>query len=63
MISGPVRAGGIFAAIGQTCMAGSRLLVPRSMHNEVVARIAECAKTIGLGMGGRFILTGVNKPR
>lgn len=41
--------GGIFAATGQTCMAGSRLLVQRSIHDEVVRRIAERAKAIKLG--------------
>jgi acyl-CoA reductase-like NAD-dependent aldehyde dehydrogenase len=40
---------GIFAATGQTCMAGSRLLVQRSVHDEVVRRIAERAKAIKLG--------------
>ncbi|PTR34116.1 aldehyde dehydrogenase (NAD+) [Luteibacter sp. OK325] len=40
---------GIFAATGQTCMAGSRLLVHRSVHDEVVRRISERAKTIKLG--------------
>lgn len=40
---------GIFAATGQTCMAGSRLLVQRAVHDEVVGRIAERAKAIRLG--------------
>jgi aldehyde dehydrogenase (NAD+) len=40
---------GIFAATGQTCMAGSRLLVHRSVHDEVVGRIAQRAKAIRLG--------------
>jgi aldehyde dehydrogenase (NAD+) len=40
---------GIFAATGQTCMAGSRLLVQRSVHDDVVRRIAERAKAIRLG--------------
>lgn len=40
---------GIFAATGQTCMAGSRLLVQRSLHDKVVALIAERAKAIRLG--------------
>jgi aldehyde dehydrogenase (NAD+) len=40
---------GIFAAVGQTCMAGSRLIVHRSIANELVQRIVERAKTIRLG--------------
>jgi (Z)-2-((N-methylformamido)methylene)-5-hydroxybutyrolactone dehydrogenase len=40
---------GIFAATGQTCMAGSRLLVHRSVHDEVVKRITDRAKAIRLG--------------
>jgi (Z)-2-((N-methylformamido)methylene)-5-hydroxybutyrolactone dehydrogenase len=40
---------GIFAATGQTCMAGSRLLVHRSVHDEVVRRISERARSIKLG--------------
>jgi acyl-CoA reductase-like NAD-dependent aldehyde dehydrogenase len=40
---------GIFAATGQTCMAGSRLIVQRSIADEVVRRIVERAGTIRLG--------------
>jgi acyl-CoA reductase-like NAD-dependent aldehyde dehydrogenase len=40
---------GIFAATGQTCIAGSRLLVHRSIHDELVERVAARAKTIVLG--------------
>ncbi|RDD96951.1 aldehyde dehydrogenase [Paracoccus pantotrophus] len=40
---------GIFAATGQTCIAGSRLLVQRGVYDEVVRRLAERAKTIKLG--------------
>jgi len=40
---------GIFAATGQTCMAGSRLIVQRSIADEMVRRIAERANTIRLG--------------
>lgn len=40
---------GIFAAVGQTCMAGSRLIVHRSIADELVQRIVERAKTIRLG--------------
>lgn len=40
---------GIFAATGQTCIAGSRLLVERKIQEEVVHRLAERAKSIKLG--------------
>lgn len=40
---------GIFAASGQTCIAGSRLLVERSVHDEVVARIVEIASAARIG--------------
>lgn len=40
---------GIFAATGQTCVAGSRLLVHESVHDELVERIVNRAKTIELG--------------
>ena len=40
---------GVFAATGQTCMAGSRLLVARSVHDALVERIADRAKSIRLG--------------
>ena len=40
---------GIFAATGQTCMAGSRLFVQDSIHDEFVARLAERARAIRLG--------------
>ncbi|HVQ59638.1 MAG TPA: aldehyde dehydrogenase [Solirubrobacterales bacterium] len=40
---------GIFAASGQTCVAGSRLLVADSVHDELVERIVERARTIKLG--------------
>jgi len=40
---------GIFAATGQTCIAGSRLLVQREVHDEVVARLVEVAKTARIG--------------
>lgn len=40
---------GIFAASGQTCIAGSRLLVHRSIHDEIVERVAARAATIKLG--------------
>ncbi|MFE0726111.1 aldehyde dehydrogenase [Streptomyces mutabilis] len=40
---------GIYAASGQTCIAGSRLLVQRTIHDELVARVAARAQTIRLG--------------
>jgi acyl-CoA reductase-like NAD-dependent aldehyde dehydrogenase len=40
---------GVFAATGQTCMAGSRLLVARGVHDALVGRIAERARSIRLG--------------
>ncbi|WP_272599328.1 aldehyde dehydrogenase [Solirubrobacter phytolaccae] len=40
---------GIFAATGQTCMAGSRLLVQESVHDELVARLAARAASIRMG--------------
>src|SRR5207344_1264710 len=38
-----------FAAGGQTCIAGSRLLVQRSVYDEVLGRVAERAEAIVLG--------------
>jgi aldehyde dehydrogenase (NAD+) len=40
---------GIFAAAGQTCIAGSRLIVHESIRDELVERVAERARTIKLG--------------
>jgi aldehyde dehydrogenase (NAD+) len=40
---------GIFAAAGQTCIAGSRALLHKDVHDEVVARVVERAKSIKLG--------------
>lgn len=40
---------GIFAATGQTCMAGSRLLVQEGLHDPLVERLAEKAASIKLG--------------
>ena len=40
---------GIFAATGQTCIAGSRLLVQRSVHDEFVDRLVAFAKTAKMG--------------
>ncbi len=40
---------GIFAASGQTCIAGSRALVHRSIYQEVVDRLVERAQRIRVG--------------
>jgi aldehyde dehydrogenase (NAD+) len=40
---------GVFAATGQTCMAGSRLIVHADVHDELVRLVAERAAAIKLG--------------
>ena len=40
---------GIFAATGQTCIAGSRLLLQDSIHDEVVERLLALARTARMG--------------
>ncbi|MGR9459435.1 aldehyde dehydrogenase (plasmid) [Rhizobium leguminosarum] len=40
---------GIFAASGQTCIAGSRLLVQRSVHDQVVDGVVQLAASARLG--------------
>jgi len=40
---------GVFAATGQTCMAGSRVVVHESVHDELVRLVAERANAIKLG--------------
>lgn len=40
---------GIFAASGQTCIAGSRLLVQRSVYDEVCEKVVALATTAKLG--------------
>ncbi|MFD2025274.1 aldehyde dehydrogenase [Promicromonospora aerolata] len=40
---------GVFAATGQTCMAGSRLIVHESVKDELIERVAERARAIKLG--------------
>ena len=40
---------GIFAASGQTCIAGSRLLVQRDIYDQVVAKVCERARAIRIG--------------
>lgn len=42
-------AAGIFGASGQTCIAGSRLLVQRKVHDSVAERIAERARKLKVG--------------
>ncbi|MET4575991.1 aldehyde dehydrogenase [Ottowia thiooxydans] len=40
---------GIFGAAGQTCIAGSRLLVQANIHDELVARLIAVAKVARMG--------------
>jgi aldehyde dehydrogenase (NAD+) len=40
---------GIFAATGQTCIAGSRLLVQKNIHDEFVDKLVVFAKTAKMG--------------
>ncbi len=40
---------GIFAAAGQTCIAGSRLLLQRSIHDAFLDRLAQRTATIRIG--------------
>ena len=40
---------GVFAATGQTCMAGSRLIVHAGVHDELIRLVAERAAKIKLG--------------
>jgi aldehyde dehydrogenase (NAD+) len=40
---------GIFAAAGQTCVAGSRALVHRSVYDEMLRRLLERTRTIRIG--------------
>lgn len=40
---------GIFGATGQTCVAGSRLLVQRSVHDRIVQILAERSRAVRLG--------------
>ena len=40
---------GIFAATGQTCIAGSRLLVQKSIHDPFVEKLVAFAKTAKMG--------------
>lgn len=40
---------GIFAAAGQTCVAGSRALIHRSLYDEIVSWLADQARAIRIG--------------
>ena len=40
---------GIFAATGQTCIAGSRLLVQRRIHDQFMDKLLELARTARMG--------------
>lgn len=40
---------GIFAATGQTCIAGSRLLVERKIHDQFLEKVITLAKTARMG--------------
>jgi len=40
---------GIFAAAGQTCIAGSRVFAHRSVYDELLQRVSERAKSIVMG--------------
>jgi aldehyde dehydrogenase (NAD+) len=42
-------AAGVFASGGQTCLAGSRLLVHSSVHDEMLSRVIDRAKGVRLG--------------
>jgi 4-(gamma-glutamylamino)butanal dehydrogenase len=44
-----VSANGIFRNSGQVCIAGSRLLVERSIHDDFVAKLRDFTKTIQVG--------------
>lgn len=47
----PMLAGGVFTHCGQVCNAGTRLLVERSVHDEVVSRLHDHIKQMQLGAG------------
>lgn len=40
---------GIFAATGQTCIAGSRLLVQQEIHDDFVGRVVDLARSARMG--------------
>ena len=45
---------GIFAATGQTCIAGSRLLVQESIHDEFVEKVVDLASKARMGDPQKF---------
>lgn len=47
----PGAAMGVFTNTGQVCVAGTRILVQREVHDEFVERLAAFAKTIKIGDG------------
>ncbi len=47
----PVAAMSVFANSGQICIAGSRLFVERSIHDEFIARLAAYAEGLRIGDG------------
>lgn len=47
----PGAAMGVFTNTGQVCVAGTRILVQRKVHDEFVQRLAAFAKTIKIGNG------------
>ena len=42
--------GAIFGAAGQSCTAGSRLLIERSVHDKVVAALSDAAQRLRVGL-------------
>ena len=57
---------GIFAATGQTCIAGSRLLVQQSIHDQFLDKLVTFAKTAKMGNpmdAGTQIGPVTNKPQ
>jgi (Z)-2-((N-methylformamido)methylene)-5-hydroxybutyrolactone dehydrogenase len=57
---------GIFAATGQTCIAGSRLLVQQSVHDQFLDKLVSFAKTARMGNpmdAGTQIGPVTNKPQ
>ena len=57
---------GIFAATGQTCIAGSRLLVQQSVHDQFLEKLVAFAKTAKMGNpmdAGTQIGPVTNKPQ
>ena len=51
----------IFANSGQICVAGSRLLVQESIHDEFVKRLVEKAKSITIGFARNAVLGVADK--